>query len=288
MEGLGSLEFEADPVYSYIWRDFSIKIFKGRLANDMPIICKTYTALINIQDLYPIKKEIEILTLLSNQAENDNCFIKFYGYSEDKNSISLFMEGFSYNLRDFIIWRYITFKTGTVFFEKWIILLIQSFAELTTLGIYHRDIKPHNIVVNVDDLEDAKIKIIDFSISQLSDHLEITSSPTGSFPIQGTKGYMAPELEAMLAQGLIRGNFNIEKADVFSLGLTILQMITCRDLTALNIESNNPTLIKIVEEADANDWVKMLIKGMLKPKSEDRLSFNECLAFLPRSFTPIL
>ena len=66
MEGLGSLEFEADPVYSYIWRDFSIKIFKGRLANDMPIICKTYTALINIQDLYPIKKEIEILTLFLN------------------------------------------------------------------------------------------------------------------------------------------------------------------------------------------------------------------------------
>ena len=160
-------------------------------------------------------------------------------------------------------------------------MLIQSFAELTTLGIYHRDIKPHNIVVNVDDLEDAKIKIIDFSISQLSDHLEITSSPTGSFPIQGTKGYMAPELEAMLAQRLTRGNFNIDKADVFSLGLTILQMITYKDLTALNIESNNPTLIKIVEEADANDWVKILLKGMLLPNRKERLSFNKCLRFLP-------
>ena len=154
------------------------------------------------------------------------------------------------------------------------------------MRIYHRDIKPHNIVVNVVDLEDAKIKIIDFSISQLSDHLEITSSPTGSFPIQGTKGYMAPELEAMLAQGLKSENFKPGKADVFSLGLTILQMITYKDLTALNIESNNPTLIRIVEEADANDWVKILLKGMLKPKSEDRLSFNECLAFLSRSSTP--
>ena len=160
-------------------------------------------------------------------------------------------------------------------------MLIQSFAELTTLGIYHRDIKPHNIVVNVDDLKDAKIKVIDFSISQISDHIEITSSPTGSFPIQGTKGYMAPELEAMLAQGLKLENFKPGKADVFSLGLTILQMITYKDLTALNIESNNPTLIRIVEEADANDWVKILLKGMLLPNRKERLSFNKCLRFLP-------
>ena len=149
------------------------------------------------------------------------------------------------------------------------------------MRIYHRDIKPHNIVVNVVDLNDAKIKIIDFSISQISDHLEITSSPTGSFPIQGTKGYMAPELEAMLAQGLNGENSNPGKADVFSLGLTILQMITYKDLTALNIESNNPTLIKIVEEADTNKWVKMLLKGMLLPNRKERLSFNKCLRFLP-------
>ena len=157
-------------------------------------------------------------------------------------------------------------------------MLIQSFAELTTLGIYHRDINPRHIVVNVDDL---KIKVIDFSISQISDNTEITSSPTGSFPIQGTKGYMAPELEAMLAQGLKLGNFKPSKSDVFSLGLTILQMITYKDLTALNIESNNPTLIKIVEEADTNKWVKMLLKGMLLPNRKERLSFNKCLRFLP-------
>ena len=153
------------------------------------------------------------------------------------------------------------------------------------MRIYHRDIKPHNIVVNVDDLKDAKIKVIDFSISQISDYIEITSSPTGSFPIQGTKGYMAPELEAMLAQGLKLENFKPGKADVFSLGLTILQMITYKDLTALNIESNNPTLIKIVEEADTNKWVKMLLKGMLLPNRKERLSFNKCLRFLPAEST---
>ena len=151
------------------------------------------------------------------------------------------------------------------------------------MRIYHRDIKPHNFVVNVDDLKDAKIKVIDFSISQISDYIEITSSPTGSFPIQGTKGYMAPELEAMLAQGLKLENFKPGKADVFSLGLTILQMITYKDLTALNIESNNPILIRIVEEADANDWVKILLKGMLLPNRKERLSFCKCLRYLPVS-----
>ena len=164
-------------------------------------------------------------------------------------------------------------------------MLIRCFDELTTLGIYHRDIKPHNIVVNVVDLKDAKIKVIDFSISQISEYIEITSSPTNYLPIQGTKGYMAPELEAMLAQGLKSEKFKPGKADVFSLGLTILQMITYKDLTALNIESNNPTLIRIVEEADANDWVKILLKGMLLPNRKERLSFNKCLRFLPAGST---
>ena len=96
---------------------------------------------------------------------------------------------------------------------------------------------------------------------------------------------MAPELEAMLAQKLKNGNFKPGKADVFSLGLTILQMITYKDLNALNIESNNPILIKIVEEADANDWVKILLKGMLLPNRKERLSFNKCLRFLPAGST---
>ena len=119
MEGLGSPEFEAYPFYSNISQNFSVTILKGRLANDMPIICKTYTALRNSNDLNLIYKEIEILTLVSNQAGNDNCFIKFYGYSEDKNSISLFMEGFPYNLMDLItFWRDNNFNPGRAFFEK--------------------------------------------------------------------------------------------------------------------------------------------------------------------------
>ena len=51
---------------------------RGRFPDGKLVICKTYTALINIQDLDPIKKEIEILTIISNRSSDDNCFIKFY------------------------------------------------------------------------------------------------------------------------------------------------------------------------------------------------------------------
>ena len=92
---------------------------RGKFPDGNLVICKTYTALINIQDLDPIKKEIEILTIISNRSSDYNCFIKFYGYSEDKNSISLFMEGFPYNLMDLItFWRDSNFNPGRVFFEK--------------------------------------------------------------------------------------------------------------------------------------------------------------------------
>ena len=92
---------------------------RGRFPDGKLVICKTYTALINIQDLDPIKKEIEILTIISNRSSDDNCFIKFYGEARQGNSVSLLMEGFPYNLMDLItLWRDNNFNPGRAFFEK--------------------------------------------------------------------------------------------------------------------------------------------------------------------------
>ena len=96
-----------------------MSIRRGKFPNGNLMICKTYTALINIQDLEPIKKEIEILTLISNRATENNCFIKFYGESRQDNCVSLFMEGFPLNLMDLItLWKTKKYNPGRAFFEK--------------------------------------------------------------------------------------------------------------------------------------------------------------------------
>ena len=77
-------------------------------------------------------------------------------------------------------------------------------------GIVHRDIKPSNILIPKDD----KIKVTDFGIAKLTNHLTLTQ--TGK--VVGTPSYMAPEqIEA--------GNIDT-RCDLFSLGVVFYELLT--------------------------------------------------------------
>ncbi|MBE9533183.1 MAG: serine/threonine protein kinase, partial [Proteobacteria bacterium] len=77
-------------------------------------------------------------------------------------------------------------------------------------GIVHRDIKPGNILYNEDD---DRIKVSDFGIARVTD---TTTTRTGT--ILGSPSYMAPE---QLTDGKVDG-----RADIFSLGVTLYQLLT--------------------------------------------------------------
>ena len=77
-------------------------------------------------------------------------------------------------------------------------------------GIVHRDIKPGNILYNEDD---GRIKVSDFGIARVTD---TTTTRTGT--ILGSPSYMAPE---QLTDGKVDG-----RADIFSLGVTLYQLLT--------------------------------------------------------------
>jgi len=77
-------------------------------------------------------------------------------------------------------------------------------------GIVHRDIKPGNILYNESD---ERIKVTDFGIARVTD---TTTTRTGT--ILGSPSYMAPE---QLTDGKVDG-----RADIFSLGVTLYQLLT--------------------------------------------------------------
>ncbi|WP_202079901.1 Stk1 family PASTA domain-containing Ser/Thr kinase [Caldalkalibacillus salinus] len=76
--------------------------------------------------------------------------------------------------------------------------------------IIHRDIKPHNILIN----RDKKIKVTDFGIARAVSSSTITH--TGS--VVGSVHYFSPEQ----AKGGITG----EKSDIYSLGVVLYEMVT--------------------------------------------------------------
>ncbi len=97
-------------------------------------------------------------------------------------------------------------------------------------GVVHRDIKPANILIT----QDNKVKITDFGIARLD-----TSNLTMEGQLLGTPNYMAPEQ--------IQGKEVDHRADIFSLGVVLYEMITRRK----PFQGENLTAVthKIVHEA---------------------------------------
>ena len=74
--------------------------------------------------------------------------------------------------------------------------------------IIHRDIKPQNIIIS----RDGKVKVTDFGIAKAATSDTITSN------VMGSVHYTSPEQA--------RGGFSDEKSDVYSLGVTLYEMLT--------------------------------------------------------------
>ena len=78
-------------------------------------------------------------------------------------------------------------------------------------GVIHRDVKPHNVIVQVDSGAGRRAKLMDFGIASLAGAPALTA--TGE--VVGTLAYMAPEQ----ADGEVAD----EAADVYSLALTLYE-----------------------------------------------------------------
>lgn len=74
--------------------------------------------------------------------------------------------------------------------------------------IIHRDIKPQNIIIS----REGKVKVTDFGIAKAATSDTITSN------VMGSVHYTSPEQA--------RGGFSDEKSDVYSLGVTLFEMLT--------------------------------------------------------------
>lgn len=84
-----------------------------------------------------------------------------------------------------------------------IMQVLEALSYLHRCGIIHRDIKPDNALVTVEQ----EVKVLDFGLSRLREH----HSTSGDKSISGTIRYMAPEV--------LQGNFPSESADLFAVGL---------------------------------------------------------------------
>lgn len=94
--------------------------------------------------------------------------------------------------------------------------------------IIHRDIKPQNIIIS----REGKVKVTDFGIARAATSNTITSN------VMGSVHYTSPEQA--------RGGYSDEKSDIYSLGITMFEMLTGR--VPFNGETTVSIAIKHIQD----------------------------------------
>ncbi|KAK2414216.1 putative receptor protein kinase ZmPK1 [Trifolium repens] len=125
--------------------------------------------------------------------------------------------------------------------------------------ILHCDIKPQNILLD----SNFQPKLADFGLSKLKNRNNLNNNSEFSM-IRGTRGYMAPEWI-----------FNLpitSKVDVYSYGVVLLEMVTGKSPTMMNIEGDdgevayNGRLITWVREKKRSNrtcWVEEIMDPLM-------------------------
>lgn len=109
------------------------------------------------------------------------------------------------------------------------IQVAQGIAAAHEQHIIHRDIKPQNMIIS----RDGKVKVADFGIARA------VSAQTLSSAAMGSVHYISPEQA--------RGGFSDERSDLYSLGITMYEMVTGR----VPYEGDNTVSIALAHLEDA-------------------------------------
>ena len=127
-------------------------------------------------------------------------------------------------------------------------------------GVFHRDVKPDNIMVSKTGL----VKVMDFGIARV---VESNLTKTGS--IMGTPAYMSPEQ--------VHGEKIDSRSDIFSLGVILYELLTGKKpftgetMSALMmaIMKGDPAPPSTIDAKIHTSWDEILRKALAK-KPEDR------------------
>jgi predicted ATPase/signal transduction histidine kinase/tRNA A-37 threonylcarbamoyl transferase component Bud32 len=184
-------------------------IYRGRREVDnISVIVKTFSdEHPPLEEIARLRHEYQILQSLQIPS-----VVKAYELKNYQHGLALVLEDVpGCLLADLIA----TPTVSLITFLKVAIHLAQTLGELHAQGIVHKDIKPHNILIDPDSCE---VKLIDFSISSRLDK----ENPILSHPnvLEGTLAYMSPEQTG-------RMNRTIDyRTDFYSLGVTLYEMLT--------------------------------------------------------------
>ena len=115
-------------------------------------------------------------------------------------------------------------------------------------NIVHRDIKPQNIIIS----KEGKVKVTDFGIAKVASSATINTSAS-----MGSVHYISPEQA--------RGGYSDERSDIYSLGITIFEMLT----GTVPFDGDSAVSVAVQHIQDSIPAPSQLVEGI--PVSVDKI-----------------
>ncbi len=210
--------------------------------------------------------------------------VDVYDYGEYKNTYFIAMQYIAgSNLKEYLK------KEGRLASSRVVAIINQVLMALTAAhsqGIIHRDIKPHNILIQSSD---EMVKLADFGVAFAPDNMHITAMGT---PI-GTVYYMAPEQ----AQG---GPIS-PATDLYSVGIVLYEMLAGQlpfqgtnqmQITLQHLQTLPPTLSSLGVSLPPK-LERVVMKALEKDpanryQSADEMRLALTKAVIPPKQTPVV
>ena len=198
-------------------------------------------------------KEIEVLKIIKpfnnpfivNMVDSGEGLVIRKGHPEKKSQYLILEYASKGELFDYIYYpdSGLSERHCKVVFAK----ILKGIQACHNMGLCHRDLKMQNILVD----ENFNPKIIDFGFATNNDgHLE---------EYLGTENYAAPEI-------FLNQPYDGFKADIFSLGVVLLNLTTCK-IGFKNATKSDPYYIYIILKKYARYW--NIVSGKIKGLSQE-------------------
>lgn len=218
-------------------------------------------------DCLILSKEKELLEKLEKINKQYTCFPEIYNIQFIDNNLIVMQEYLPKSLTDLI-----GLKVETDFIVSALSYIVKSYLHALNTGVVHGSLTPEHICFNDFEEIDRSFPIckINYSSANIS---RMTFS---------INRYSAPELKAK-KQLLL--NKDQEKADAYSVGIILLQLLT--QYKPEN-ENNTKDILSHIKMIKNPIFLKQILLGMLKTDPEERFDFVSIQSFIPGGPTDII
>ncbi|XP_056312713.1 serine/threonine-protein kinase pim-2-like [Danio aesculapii] len=207
----------------------------------------------------PLPKEIA-LTILANKGPSDPHIIKLLDWQDHEDHYVLILECPSpcENLEEFLYHHGDTLNESTT---RHIMKQAIHAADLCCQrGIFHRDVKLENLLINKETLE---VKLIDFGCADI---LKKSSYRT----YNGTEAYAPPEYK-------LKGKYYGKPATVFSLGMVMFTLLCGHFPTHYDIFQLKYKRYSYIQPRQSKDCCRLL-RELLNPYQNERICLSQILS----------